>query len=223
MANEQQPQAGYTKDSELVQRITGEAMLMLPAELRAAIDHRAASERFAKILNAATPRQWTAEDVSDEQVDLVFRKEWGSDESDRWREAAKGMIAAACNIMSAPKPQPVAVDVERLAKAVCDAIWGGVVLCSDEVKVVDVLRRELSQQKAAASEWPADAPEWADRLYSDSGGVIVWAIGLLHPRQRSGNSFAGGVRREKYTGPRPASWAGKPWTECVLRRPGGGA
>lgn len=41
----------YNSDSELVQKITGEAMLLLPAELRVVIDVSSAAKRFARILN----------------------------------------------------------------------------------------------------------------------------------------------------------------------------
>lgn len=193
----------YTRDSELVREIVmashcdDEPFTSIAEKLNFLIRSQ----------QPDPPREWTAEDVTDEQVDV------------------------AANVMSVPKPQP-AVDVERLAKAIAlspdlevyiavggpDDMTGYADFTEARLVglIADVLRRELSQPTAAESEWPADAPEWADRLVQCGDGR-KWYHGC--DTTTGGSSGYWTAINKLYTGPRPASWAGKPWTECVLRRP----
>lgn len=73
---------------------------------------------------------------------------------------------------------------------------------------------EMTQPTAAASEWPADAPEDAVAITQDANGKML-LVRLVH----RGDSWCSAW--DRYHGPQPASWAGKPWTERVLHKPGG--
>lgn len=63
-----------------------------------------------------------------------------------------------------------------------------------------------------ASEWPDGAPEGATELRCDFDGCMYFKIPL-------NTCFGRGIKTVNYTGPAPASWAGKPWNECVIYRP----
>ena len=91
--------------------------------------------------------------MSAEQASAWFR-EWNFmfDEDSPQSNDVKEMIAAAANVLGVPKPQPVAVDVDRLAKAIASEIdkWAndGSDMRDYTGLAADVLRRELSQPTA---------------------------------------------------------------------------
>lgn len=133
-----------------------------------------------------------------------------------------------------PKPQPVAVDVERLAAVrtcVVEIIEQATSRTHDATQwfqkndfgereivgvvdsIMDTLRRELPAATATPEpEWPADAPDDAVAIAEDSSGAVN-IVRLVAQDGEWRSAF------RQYTGTRPASW-GDDWTKCVLRRPG---
>jgi hypothetical protein len=152
-----------------------------------------------QLTHAAPPREWTAEDVSDEQERAIVLStaEAGS---------SKESIAAACNVMGVPKPQ--AVDVEALAAKIVDAVF----FSNDDDRVEDqglstgevvakILRRELpaavqpdpseldrlrlveaAAREVVESHWGVCKAAWIkydERRLAEASGVRHEAIGRL--------------------------------------------